>query len=82
MDQYLKEVHPVKDYRLELVFRNGSRAVVNMEKRIHTLRFSRLTSKKLFMTAKAAGDRIVWSDGNEEFSVYVNDILDLMMMDN
>ena len=82
MDQCLKEVHPLKDYRLELVFINGSRAVVNMEKRIRTIRFSKLTSQKLFMTAKAAGDRIVWSDGTETLSVYANDILDLMMMDD
>lgn len=81
MGESLVEVYPMDDYRLEMVFRNGSTAVVNLEKRTRSLRFSKLTLPGLFKTAKADGDRIIWSDGKETVSAYVNEILDSMMLD-
>ena len=56
MGEALKSVTPMTGFRLELAFQNGSRAVVNMEKQVRTLRFSRLASEKVFATAKAEGD--------------------------
>ena len=81
MGDCLKEVRPGENYRLALIFRNGSTAVVNMEKRIRSVRFSRLSSPQLFATARAEGDRIIWSDGKETISVYANEILDSMLLD-
>ena len=81
MDSILKEVRPLPDYRLELAFQNGSTAVVNMERRIKTLRFARLAPKKVFATAKAEGDRVVWQDGAALFGVYCTELLDAMLMD-
>lgn len=80
MNGCLMEVRPGDHYRLELIFRNGSTAVVNMEKRIHSIRFSKLKSPQLFRTARADGDQIVWSDGKEKISVYASEILDSMMI--
>lgn len=79
MGDCLKEVRPGENFRLELIFHNGSTAVVNMEKRIRSVRFSRLSSPQLFATARAEGDRIIWSDGKETISVYASEILESMM---
>lgn len=81
MDTVLKSVTPLPDYRLELTFRNGSTAIVNMERRIQTLRFARLSSPQIFATAKADGDKVVWQDGGTSFGVYCNELLDAMLME-
>ena len=81
MDHVLKEVRPLGDHRLELVFQNGSTAVVNMARRVQTLRFSQLAPDATFATARAQGDKVVWTDEKTEFSVYCNELLDAMLMD-
>ena len=81
MESMLKAATPLAGYRLELTFRNGSTAVVNMERRIQTLRFARLSSPQIFATAKADGDKVVWQDGGTSFGVYCHELLDAMMME-
>jgi len=81
MDAVLKEATPMADYRLKLKFQNGSTALVNMEQRVRTLRFSRLAPLEVFATARAEGDRVVWTDEGRPFGVYCGEILDVMMMD-
>ena len=81
MDAVLKEVTPLADYRLALTFKNGSTAVVNMAQRVRTFRFSRLASEKVFATAHAEGDKVVWTEGETPFCVYCGELLDAMMMD-
>ena len=81
MDTVLKKVTPMKNYRLELRFQNGSTAVVNMENRVKTLRFARIAPREVFATARAEGDRVVWADGVTPFGVYCGELLDAMMMD-
>ena len=81
MDTALKDVIPLTGYRLELTFQNGSTAVVNMARRVQTLRFSRIAPKETFATARAEGDRVVWADGVTTFGVYCGELLDAMMMD-
>ena len=78
---FLSSANPLPGYRLELVFRNGSTAVVNMEPRIRTLRFARLDAEAVFASAKAEGDKVVWTDGKTPFAVYCSELLDAMMMD-
>ncbi len=77
----LKEVRPLSGFRLELVFQNGSSAIVNMENRIKTLRFSPLSSESLFTTARAEGDKVIWSSGDKSFGVYCGELLDAMLLD-
>ena len=81
MDSVLKVVRPQPDFRLELVFQNGSTAVVNMKQRIRTIRFARLASEQVFATARAEGDKVVWQDGEMVFGVYCGELLDAMLMD-
>ena len=78
---YLSSAKPLPGHRLEMIFQNGSSAVVNLERRVKTLRFSRLDDEKFFASAKADGDKVVWADGNTSFSVYCTELLDAMMMD-
>jgi len=81
MDTALKAVTPMADYRLKLKFQNGSTAIVNMERRVRTLRFARIAPPGIFSTARAEGDRVVWKDGATTFGVYCVELLDAMMMD-
>lgn len=81
MRESLKNVYPMDHYRLEMIFMNGSRAIVNMEKRTRSMRFSKLASPDFFATAKVCGDRVIWSDGRDTVTAYVGEIIDLMMLD-
>ena len=81
MDTILKTVAPLPGYRLALTFRNGSSAVVNMERRVRTLRFARLASPQVFTSVKADGDRVVWQDGGASFGVYCYELLDAMLLE-
>ena len=81
MGTVLREVRALPDYRMELQFQNGSMAVINMEKRVRTLRFSKLASPEVFLTAKASGDKVEWSDGKKTFSVFCSELLDTMLLD-
>ena len=81
MDTVLRGVRPLPDYRLELTFQNGSTAIVNMEKRVRTMRFSRIAPKATFASARAVGDKVVWADKGMPFGVYCGELLDAMMMD-
>lgn len=81
MDAGLSEVKPLPDFRLELIFQNGSRAVVNLRGRIKTVRFSRLTSPGLFATARAEGDKVVWRDDSGTVSAWCSELLDAMLLD-
>lgn len=81
MGTALKEATPLADYRLALSFQNGSTAVVNMARRVRTLRFSRLARAETFATARAEGDKVVWTDAGTTFGVYCGELLDVMMMD-
>lgn len=81
MGTVLKSVQPLPDYQLKLKFQNGSWAVVNMKKRVRTLRFSRLAFPEFFSTGRAAGDKVEWSDGHDTISVYCSELLDTMLLD-
>ena len=81
MDVLLQEAKPMSGYRLALRFQNGSFAVVNLARRVHTIRFGRLASQEMFATAKAAGDSVIWSDGKNTVRISCDELLDAMMMD-
>lgn len=81
MDSILREVEVLPGYRLRLSFENGSTAVVNLEKRVKTLRFSQIAAPEVFATARSDGDQVVWQDGSVPFRVYCGELLDAMLMD-
>lgn len=81
MSTVLREAVPLANYRLKLTFQNGSTAIVNMERRVRTMRFSRIAPIETFATARVEGDKVAWTDKGVPFSVYCNELLDAMMMD-
>ena len=81
MDAGLSDVKPLPDFRLEMNFRNGSKAVVNLRGRIKTVRYSRLTSPELFATARAEGDKVVWGDDGGMVSAWCSELLEAMLLD-
>ena len=78
---FLRSATPLPGHHLEMIFQNGSTAVINMQRRVKTFRFSRLDDEKVFASAKADGDKVVWTDGKTSFTVYCTELLDAMMMD-
>ena len=81
MDAGLKEVRPLSDHRLEMVFYNGSTATVNLRNRMKTVKFSRLSDPEVFATARAEGEKVVWSDESGSVSVWCSELLDAMLLD-
>ena len=69
------------DYRLKLSFPNGSKAIIDMKRRVHAIRFGRLSSPGLFSTARLADDEVVWDDGSHRSRASINELLDSMLMD-
>lgn len=64
----ITEVIPKENYRLEVLFENGSGAVLNFSKKIHTIRFGMLSDKDFFSRVKTDGTLITW-DNKIEMSV-------------
>ena len=81
MDAGLKEVRPLSDYRLEMLFYNGSTAVVNLRNRLRTVKYSRLASPELFNSARAEGEKVVWTDEAGSVSLWCSELLDDMLLD-
>lgn len=65
---------PQEDYRLEVHLDNGSSVTLNLESRIHTIRFGQLEDKALFQRAVTDGICIRWDDKVE---ISVNELFQL-----
>lgn len=55
-------VIPKENYFLEVRFENGSSAVLDFSKKIHTIRFGMLSDKDFFSRAKTDGTLITWEN--------------------
>ena len=80
MDTQLSEARALPGYRLALEFLNGSFAIINLQQKIHTLRFARLAAPSVFATARAEGDCVAWSDRACTLRVSCQELLDMMLM--
>ena len=69
------------EYRLKLFFPNGSQAIVDLKKRVHAVRFGRLSTPGLFETARLSGSEVVWDDGSFCLRASINELLDSMQLD-
>ncbi len=58
----IKEVIPKENYLLEVRFENGSSAVLDFSKKIHTIRFGMLSNKDFFSRVKTDGTLITWGN--------------------
>jgi hypothetical protein len=68
-------VAPRENYRLEVQLDNGSSIMLNLEGKIHTIRFGLLADKEFFNQATTDGCFIHWNDMVE---ISVNEIFQLM----
>lgn len=69
------------EYRLMLCFPNGSQAIVDLKKRVHAVRFGRLSMPGLFETARLTGSEVVWDNGTYCIRASINELLDSMQLD-
>ena len=64
----IKEVHAKKDFRLEVILDNGSNIVLNMQPKLHTMRFGLLRDPEFFRCVETDGSMIYW-DSKVELSI-------------
>lgn len=72
----ITEVIPKENYRMEVRFENGSSAVLDFSKKIHTIRFGMLSDKDFFGRAKTDGTLITWENKIEMSAREVFDMLE------
>lgn len=76
MSSALEGVKPMPGFKLELDFKNGSSTVVDMSQRVKAMGFSAFSPEQTFSTARALGDRIVWTERGRIFGIYCDELLD------
>lgn len=59
---HITEVVPKNDYRLEVFLDNGSSVILNLETRLHTVRFGMLSDKQFFKRVTTDGSFIRWDN--------------------
>ncbi|MHB8131695.1 MAG: hypothetical protein ACYDEX_22170 [Mobilitalea sp.] len=60
-----------ENFRLEVMFENGSSVILNLESRLHTIRFGMLSDKEFFSQATTDGNYIRWGD---KIEISVNEV--------
>ncbi len=71
---YIKKVIPKEGYCLEVQLDNGSSVILNMEKRLGTVRFGVLSDMELFSRATTDGSYIRWDNMLE---ISINEVFQL-----
>lgn len=79
MDESIRHVDIIDDHLLKLEFRNGSIALVNMNKRMRSMRFAALSDPAVFRTVRVEGDFAVWKTPSGELRASVRELLDTML---
>lgn len=64
----IKCVTSLDGYRLKIMIDDGSEIILNLESRLHTVRFSMLTDKEFFKKATTDGICVTW-EGKIEISL-------------
>jgi hypothetical protein len=63
MNPYVKAVHPLDDYRLEILFENGERRVFDMKPYLQRGVFVRLHNRGVFQAARIVAVSVEWPGG-------------------
>lgn len=58
----IKEVIAKDNYCLEIFLENGNRVTLNLESRLHTLRFGMLAKKEFFKQVTTDGNYLRWGN--------------------
>lgn len=70
----IANIVPREDYRLEVKLDNGSSVTLNLEGRLHTIRFGMLSDKDIFNQVTTDGNFIRW---NEQAEISLNELFQL-----
>ena len=60
MNPYIKHVHPLDDYQLELVFENGERRTFDAKPYLQRGVFVRLRDRSIFQAARVVAGSVEW----------------------
>jgi len=73
---YIKEVLPLKGYRLFMVMEGGSIVTIDFSDKLHTMKYAELADEAFFYTAKTDGDYVIWGSG--QIRLTVKELLDIV----
>ena len=71
-------IRPLDGYRMEINFLNGSTVILNLQNKLHTIRFAPLKDISLFNSAVTDGESIIW---NSLLEISTTEILQLVQDD-
>ena len=60
MNPYVKQVHPLADYRLEIVFENGEHRMFDVKPHLQRGVFVRLQNRAVFQAAQVVAGSVEW----------------------
>jgi len=63
MNPYVKDVRPLDDYQLEVVFENGERRVFDAKPYLQRGVFVRLQNRAVFQAARVVAGSVEWPGG-------------------
>lgn len=66
---YIKNVLPMKDYRLFMEMEGGSMVIVDLSGKLHSAKYAELADKAFFITAITDGDYVIWGGGRLRLTV-------------
>ena len=75
---YIKTVLPMKDYRLLMEMEGGSTVIVDLSKKLQTMKYAELADKAFFKTATTDGDYVIWGGGRLRLTV--NELLEVVLL--
>jgi len=61
VNPYVKQVYPLDDYRLELVFETGERRIFDAKPYLHRGIFTRLQNRAVFQSARVVAGSVEWA---------------------
>lgn len=60
MNPYVKQVHPLDDYRLEMVFENGEHRIFDAKPYLSRGVFSSLQNRAIFQSVRVVAGSVEW----------------------
>jgi len=75
---YIRSVLPMKDYRLLLEMEGGSTVIVDLSKKLCTMKYSELEDVKFFEAVATDGDYVSWGGGR--LRVTVNELMEIVLL--
>ena len=61
----VKEVRPIEDYRLHLIFDNGEERIFDVKPYISGSWYGQLRDVNVFRTVRVSGKTVEWADGQD-----------------